>query len=221
MFNRKPKLYIPDYWGYMTPFRNIFDRAESIGQADCLMLTGGEDVDPRTYGERPGSHTYFTPARDVYELDAFKKAQAKKIPIIGICRGAQLLCAIAGGSLVQHATGHHRHHPISTQDGRTLSMSSLHHQMMRPEKTNHVLIAWASPSLSDRYLGQDDEELYGHEFVPNGWGIGATKSAHVEPEIVYFKDIKGLGIQGHPEMMPHDHPTVDYCRNLVKEYLLE
>lgn len=201
----KPKIYVPDYWSYAEPFLGIFATAKNIQDADCLMLTGGEDVNPATYGEPVGRFTHFS-NRDAYELTAFKAAQAKGIPTIGICRGAQLLCALAGGSLVQHTTGHKRAHPIVTKDGETYVMSSLHHQMMRPEKTEHVMIAWSKEALSSCYLDGNNEEIYGHE-------------KPLEPEIVYFPKIKGLAIQGHPEMLPVNHPTVEYCNRLVREYL--
>lgn len=170
------------------------------------MLTGGEDVNPATYGEPAGRFTYFTD-RDAYEIKAFNAAQKKGIPTIGICRGAQILCAFAGGSLVQHVTGHVGRHPIITDEGKTLVMSSLHHQMMRPENTEHKLIAWTPKALSDCYLDGRDMEIY-------------PKGLDKEPEIVYFPKIKGLAIQGHPEMLPEDHPTVAYCNELVRQYLL-
>lgn len=201
----KPLLYVPDYLGYAQPFLGIFDLTEDIQEAHCLMLTGGEDVNPATYGEPAGRFTYFTD-RDAYELDAFKTAQARGIPTIGICRGAQFLCAMAGGSLVQHVTGHTRGHPIVTKDGEEYVMSSLHHQMLRPEKTEHVMIAWSKEALSTCYLDGNNQEVYGH-------------AKPREPEIVFFPKIKGLGIQGHPEMLPMNHPTVAYCNKLVREYL--
>jgi putative glutamine amidotransferase len=203
----KPKIYVPDYKGYATPFLPTFAVTPNIKEADCLLLTGGEDIDPRNYGEQPGRYTYYRAERDRYEIEAFNVAQSKGIPTLGICRGAQMLCALAGGKLVQDVTGHGSSHPIETKDGDTLRMTSLHHQMMRPEGTEHTMIAWASKPLSKHYLNGKDEEIYGH-------------ALEKEPEIVYFSKIKGLGIQGHPEMLPAGHETVDYCNRLVKEFLL-
>lgn len=202
----KKKLFVADYKGYAEPWLGLFVLTDNIKDADCLMLTGGEDINPANYGEKPGSHTYFS-NRDRYELAFCQIAQDKNIPIIGICRGAQQLCALAGGKLIQHVSGHHHTHPITTDRGATLSMSSLHHQMMRPEGTDHHLIAWAS-GLSHTYLNGDDEEIYG-------------QNAHLEhePEIVFFPKVRGLAIQGHPEMMRRDHPTVAYCNKLAQEYL--
>ena len=222
----KPKLFVADYQGYARPFREIFDITEKLKEADCLMFTGGEDVDPRTYGDPAGRYTYYTAARDRYELEYFNIAQSLDIPILGICRGHQLLCAVSGGKLVQDCTGHTRGHEITTDSGERYPMSSLHHQMVRLEGIDHKLIAWATTPLSRRYLDGKDNEIYGHE-IQHEYENGdrskppiAVHSTHVEPEIVWFSKVKGLGIQGHPEMMREDSPTVEYCRQLVKEYIL-
>lgn len=204
----KPKLFVPDYWGYMEPWQGLFDRAQDIENADCLMFTGGEDIDPARYNKLPHMSCHFNPRRDHYELACYKIARERDIPIIGICRGAQLLCALAGGELAQHVDGHGRGHTITTKDGEEMYMSSLHHQMMVPTNTDHVMIAWSTEPRSWRYLTTDE------------YGLEATLDVDKEPEIVYFKGIKGLAIQGHPEMMNPNQRAVQYCNDLAKEYLL-
>jgi gamma-glutamyl-gamma-aminobutyrate hydrolase PuuD len=121
-----------------------------------------------------------------------ERAIEEKIPILGICRGAQLACAAAGGILIQHVDGHARSHSIKTSDGKEMVTSSLHHQMMFPWEVEHELIAWASPSRSNNYVGITEEEA---KHIPEKDGI------YVEPEIVWFPKIKCLAIQGHPEFM--------------------
>ena len=200
----KKKLFVADYKGYAYPWLGLFKLVDDIKEAECLMLTGGEDINPANYGEKPGSHTFFSD-RDRYELEYCHIAQDKDIPIIGICRGAQQLCALAGGKLVQHVNGHVGTHPIETHDGKTVQMSSLHHQMMRPEGTDHMMLAWAH-GRSRVYLNGDDEEIYGHPLER-------------EPEIVFFPKVRGLAIQGHPEMMRPDSPAVVLCNKYAQEYL--
>ncbi len=68
-----------------------------------LVLTGGEDVDPRYFGEAPHSATGRPhAARDAYELALARAAAAQRIPTLAICRGAQVLNVALGGTLVQH-----------------------------------------------------------------------------------------------------------------------
>lgn len=217
---KKPKLFVADYNSYADPFLSTFDLVDSIAKADVFMLTGGADILPSHYGEHRQAGTYCNGGRDKYELELYTLAQEKGIPTIGICRGAQLLCALAGGKLVQDVTGHVGTHAMHCVDGVKRDMSSLHHQMMRTEGTDHVLLGW-TVGRSKHYHGDPDKENgYGQEVYPFRPGGAAADPYHIEPEVIYFKKNKGFGIQGHPEMMRPDHPTVLWCNQLVKEYIL-
>ncbi len=201
----KFKLFVPDYKGYADPFLGLFDLVKDYTQANVLMLTGGADILPHWYNEAPYKNTYHSPSRDDYEYAYFKEFEKQGKPILGICRGAQFLCAMAGGKLVQDCTGHGNSHLVHTYDGKELITSSLHHQMMRPEGTDHELLAW-SDQRSKHYFNGDGVDVY------NG-------VLEREPEVVYFKKIKGFGIQGHPEMMAEDAPFVHWCNEQVKKFI--
>jgi putative glutamine amidotransferase len=72
------------------------------GEIDALLLTGGGDVDPVFYREeRHPSIEDAEPGRDEFELDIARRALAANLPVLAICRGAQVLNVAAGGSLVQ------------------------------------------------------------------------------------------------------------------------
>jgi putative glutamine amidotransferase len=201
----KKKLFIVNDYGCGDAFKQVFNTTRDLDKADALMFTGGEDISPTLYGEKHGKYTGGTSSRrDSEEVYYFKEARDRNLPIIGICRGAQLLCAMAGGKLVQHIK-HPGRHMIHTDDGKKFLMNSLHHQMMMPLNTKHRLIAWTE-HLSPFHLDGDGNEL---NPFPDGR----------EPEVVYFEDIKGLGIQGHPEWMEPEMAQValPYFNNLVKE----
>jgi len=69
---------------------------------DGLLLTGGEDISPLVYGENPIKEVnYFSHARDSFEMALFKCALDKKVPVLGICRGMQIMNTSLGGSLYQ------------------------------------------------------------------------------------------------------------------------
>jgi len=78
------------------------DAAEVLGRVDALLLTGGADLDPRYYGEKP--HPQLGPTfeeRDAFELALVREALRRDLPLLAICRGHQVLNVAMGGTLVQ------------------------------------------------------------------------------------------------------------------------
>jgi putative glutamine amidotransferase len=90
--------------------------AELLDRLDGLMLAGGRDVDPLSYGARPDPETGEpSPERDRFELALATAALDRDLPLLGVCRGMQMLNVACGGTLVQHLEGElcarHRHTP--------------------------------------------------------------------------------------------------------------
>ncbi|CAH0226433.1 Putative glutamine amidotransferase Rv2859c [Microbacterium oxydans] len=76
---------------------------EFVARLDGIVITGGDDVDPRRYGQAPGPHTFLIdPERDDFESALIEAAIDRGVPVLGICRGAQLLNVVRGGTLHQH-----------------------------------------------------------------------------------------------------------------------
>jgi putative glutamine amidotransferase len=74
---------------------------------DALCLTGGEDVEPARYGAAADPKTEtIDAARDDLELELLAKARERDVPVLGICRGFQVINVAYGGSLIQHVEGH-------------------------------------------------------------------------------------------------------------------
>ena len=86
---------------------------EELADLDALVLTGGADVDPARYGQRPLPATGAPqPERDATEVALLREALAAGTPVLGICRGAQVLNVALGGTLHQHlpdVVGHRGH----------------------------------------------------------------------------------------------------------------
>lgn len=122
------------------------DPVDLIGHLDGVLFAGGEDVDPSTYGASPAPQLGLTDvARDAFEVELVRRALDADVPVLGICRGQQLLNVALGGTLVQHVDGHsqeeqraERTHAVTIEPGtrhaalfgaRTL-VNSFHHQVV-------------------------------------------------------------------------------------------
>ena len=118
----------------------------SVAHLDGLLLPGGWDVDPARYGETAGAKIGdIDPELDETEIRLFNQARKEEIPVLGICRGQQVINVAMGGSLIQHLDGHEvrafgRKHLAHTAwvdpdselghaaKGREIQVNSLHHQ---------------------------------------------------------------------------------------------
>lgn len=199
--------------GEVEPFDQVFDAGMKVtpedilaGKVDAVVIWGGADISPSIYNQPVGPRTGASAQlsyRDKIEVDACRAAIVMGIPLIGVCRGAQLLCAMAGGILVQDVDGHMGTHPMTTSTGRTINTSSVHHQMMYPwllPADDYDMLAWSPKPRSSSYVGVNADLI------------------QVEPEVIFFHGINGLAIQGHPEFMDAKDEFVAYCNDLVLEY---
>lgn len=121
----------------------------AVGRLDGLVVSGGADVDPERYGAEPHPRTAaWRPDRDAWETALLDAADAVGLPVLGVCRGMQVMAVHAGGSLDQHTpdlVGHDDHSPggdvfgeieVSTEPGTrvaallgtSLAVSCHHHQ---------------------------------------------------------------------------------------------
>lgn len=122
----------------------VYDASHEFEKGDILILEGGTDINPSIYGERKERYTQSPDTqRDEIEVELFNKAVFAGVPILGICRGAQLACALSGGKLIQHIDGHTRSHEVLTDKDELYTSSSCHHQAMSLEGTDHHKIAWS------------------------------------------------------------------------------
>lgn len=167
------------------------DLNEHVGTDCCLVLHGGLDIHPGWYSQTAHhtnqQRTEAQPIkRDVDEVLISRYAIELGIPIYAICRGAQLACVLAGGSLFQHFAPKNRpfgqEETLHLYDGGTITTNSYHHQLMDVEGTDHVLIGWTE---------------YEADFYREG--PDPVKGPDKQPEVVWFPSIKTLAIQSHPE----------------------
>jgi putative glutamine amidotransferase len=92
------------------------DPEQALDLLDGLILAGGADIDPASYGQSPHPETVSTvPERDAFEIALTRGAIERDLPLLGICRGMQLINVACGGTLLQHLPdryGHHEHRRV-------------------------------------------------------------------------------------------------------------
>ena len=108
----------------------VEDPAQVLDLIDGLVLTGGADIDPACYGQQAHAETVDTvPERDTFEIAMVRGAIERDLPVLGICRGMQLINVALGGTLLQHLPEHlgHAEHrrAIGSFDGADHDVSLL------------------------------------------------------------------------------------------------
>jgi putative glutamine amidotransferase len=159
---------------------------ELLDMIDGLILAGGSDIDPASYGARPHPETRGTrPERDRFELALGTRALERDMPVLGICRGMEMLNVIQGGTLNQHIPGLelHRHTPGAFTDHR---------------------VRLESGSLAERVVGAEltDVKSAHHQGLEE-LGEGVVASGQADDGLVEAIELPGrsfaVGVLWHPE----------------------
>jgi putative glutamine amidotransferase len=174
----------------LTPAHDLASVEQIVGVAHGLVLTGGEDVDPARYGQAPHpTVTSVNPARDAVELAALEAAMRRGIPVLGICRGMQVLNVGLGGTLIQDLPSqrkggllHEQSAPVDKEwhhatvaEGSGLAeifgtcelfINSFHHQAVDELGTGLQASAWAEDGVVEGMEGTGDAWIRGVQWHP-------------------------------------------------------
>ena len=205
------KVYVVGDAKHYADFMTGVKLVNNIEDANIVLFTGGEDVDPSFYGCKKHMTTYSNIERDNYEKAIFDKIKPNQLAL-GICRGSQFLAVMNGGKLIQNVEGHaiFGTHIIRNKENVGYEITSTHHQMQYPfdlDDKDYDILYW-SDRRSDIYQGDGIDEEYMYD--------------NIEPEIVhYHKEGKPqcLAIQGHPEYMRKEAPVVQMLNRLINATL--
>jgi len=174
---------------------------KKLPELDGLLLPGGWDVDPSFYGERRDENLGETdPDLDETELSLFRQARERGLPVLGICRGQQVINVALGGSLVQHLDDH---------DARAIGRSHLAHgitvsptselgraagaSMLRVNSLHHQAVRELAPGLIESARGDD----------------GTVEGLETSDGLV-------VAVQCHPEELTVDMP---WARTLFERFV--
>jgi putative glutamine amidotransferase len=174
------------------PFQLPFaiDPALVVSRIDGLVLTGGADIDPARYGAARDPATVRTePERDAFELALLDAARSRGIPVLGICRGCQLVNVAFGGSLHQHVPAHARF------AGAPDAIAHVAH--ITPGTALHGLLGATSAVNSLHHQALD---RIGHGLVVAATADGAVEAVEHRHEPV-------LAVQWHPELLALPQPV--------------
>jgi putative glutamine amidotransferase len=173
------------------------DHDQLLAVVDGLILAGGRDIDPATYGaERDETTDEPHTLRDAFEIALAKRAMERDIPLLGVCRGMQLMNIARGGTLVQDLPAHLGHRrTIGTFDG------------------NDHPVRLAPGSLAARAAGEERHGTLSHhhqgiEQVGDGLAVSGWSDDDELPEALEDPELRfALGVQWHPEADP-DSPVI-------------
>lgn len=174
------------------PVMNSDNAKELISIVDGLLLTGGEDVSPRFYNEEPRMVIGTTsPERDHSEILLLEEAMRQNKPILGVCRGMQLINVVMGGSLYQD---------LSENPNITLQ----HMQKTRPHYPTHSINIKSNSHIAKIYKTGDYVNSFHHQVlkdIVDDLTVVAWSKDDVPEAVECFKDHQSiLGLQWHPEL---------------------
>ncbi|MBA3233076.1 MAG: gamma-glutamyl-gamma-aminobutyrate hydrolase family protein [Propionibacteriales bacterium] len=160
---------------------------EVLDRLDAIVFAGGSDLDPALYGEQPDPQTTGVRSeRDAAEVPLMRGALDRDMPVLGICRGMQLMSVVSGGSLVQHLpdkVGHDGHR-------RSSGVYGLHDVRLEPGSLVHRLLGDTASVPSYHHQGLASPG----NLTVTGWADDETSEA-VEDADKRF----ALGVLWHPE----------------------
>ena len=197
---------------YYVPYRRAVEAAgaepvdlvpgtRALPEVDGLLLPGGWDVDPSFYGEKPDEKVGPTdPELDETELRLFQQARERELPVLGICRGQQVINVAMGGSLIQHLDEHdaraigrrHLAHTIDVEPESELARAAGEHKI-RVNSLHHQAVKKLATGLHESARGED----------------GTVEGVESEDGLV-------VAVQCHPEELTTDLP---WARRLFERFV--
>ncbi len=181
--------------------RLLEDPDEVLDLLDGLVLAGGSDIDPASYGAQAHPETVDTvPERDRFEIALVRAAVERDLPVLGICRGMQLINVAYGGTLLQHLPerfGHHEHLRVAgTFDGADHDVDLVEGSL-------------AARAAGETHHATKSHHHQGVDQLGEGLLISGCSAMDGLPEAIEMPDLRFvLGVQWHPEADDTSHVVI-------------
>lgn len=177
---------------------------------DGLVVAGGTDIDPALYGQANVAARRLDPARDQLETELIRWAISAGKPLLGICRGMQLLTVALGGTLHQQASAAYPgFKPIT----------GLYRQMTLRRPVHVIKKGWVSSLLGTGRKVHLVNSLHRQavaELAPELEAVGIDEHGMIQAIELVDKESFAVGLQWHPELMPHSSVQMSFFRALVR-----
>ena len=167
--------------------------ARFVDMCDGFCLPGGQDVDPRNWGEEPRDPKRLAPARDTLEFELVRQVLARDKPLFAICRGLQLLNVVLGGTLAQDL------HELKPAENRTFwtHSANLYHPVHTVKVQKDTLLYKALGEVEDVQVNSYHDEAL-KKVSPQLRVVAHTSDGIIEGAEVTGKTF-AVGVQWHPE----------------------
>jgi putative glutamine amidotransferase len=180
------------------------DPAAIVARLDALVVAGGQDVDPRAYGSQPTTaNSRLDPQRDAFEIGLIAAALERDVPLLGICRGAQLINVALGGTLVEDLR----------------AVQGIDHTLVLypPDARVHAVACQPGSRLHDLHGDTLEVNSFHHQGIGQ-LGAGIAVSGVAPDSTIEAIEVEAsrwaIGVQWHPEMLPGTDPLFE---RLVEE----
>ena len=184
-----------------------YEVVSKLEDSDIVCFLGGDDINPKLYGETEAGAEGWNDERDAYEVDIYNRCGTRFK--VGICRGGQLLNVLNGGSLWQDVNNHNSgvHSVLDYITNEAVVVNSLHHQQMRLGDAGELVAGCHLSSKKDSYNAY--------------WSSSISKAdktnKDVDVEVAFYEATKSLCFQPHPQLRPLGS-TGKYFKSLLDRF---
>jgi putative glutamine amidotransferase len=184
-------------------------RRPNLARLAGLVVAGGADVDPALYGQENLAARRLDPRRDQLEGELLRWAVRHGTPVLAICRGMQLLNVVLGGTLHQEAGLEYPGFKPTT---------GLYRQMTLRRPVHVIKRGWVSDLLGTGRKVHLVNSLHHQaiaEVAPELEVVAVDEQGMIQAIELARKDVFAVGVQWHPELMPHSAVQMSFFRALV------